>query len=242
MSARDSSQAAKTGIFILGLLIVCLAAYWLLPWIPGGIQNRVFVAVDLVALYLVVFIPTMLQPGLGRSSTGRIASWGVMAWGIGLYAAFTLVIVILACTTLFLATRLLIILQLVGVFLLAGVLYFASSARDHADAVESNEATLMRNVEHLRSTAQVAAIDASTLGDDYEQAKQKIQTISEDLRYLSPVDTDQAYMMEDQIFQAMGDLSNLLYAARSGTARPQELSRKADDVLYLVRQRKALIN
>ena len=116
MNSRDISQAAKTAIFILGLLIVCLAIYWLVPWVPGGMENRLFVACDAVLLYLAVFIPPLTLPRLSKASTGRIVSLGILYWGIGLYAVYTIVLIALACSQLYMATHLLIILQLIGLF------------------------------------------------------------------------------------------------------------------------------
>lgn len=242
MSSRGNSQTAKTAIFVFGLLIVCLAAWWLVPWVPGDTGNRLFVAFDLVLLYAVAFVPPLLLPRLQQSTTGRIVSVGILYWGIGLYAIYTVVLIWRACSQAFPPTRLLVILQLVGLFALVGVMYFSTTTREHADAVEAGEDTLMRNVEHIRSQASSTAIDASTLGDAYAQAKKKIEQISEEVRYLSPVTSPQACELEDHLYRLQGELSGLVQAARNGGVAPQELSRKADDVLLVIRQRKALIN
>lgn len=100
MNSNGSSQVAKVLIFVFGLLIVFLALHWMLPWVSGSIDNRAFVALDIVLLYLLVFLPPLLQPRLSQATTGRIVSLGVLYWGIGIYAAFTVVMVMLACTYL----------------------------------------------------------------------------------------------------------------------------------------------
>lgn len=242
MNSRDISQAAKTAFFILGLLIVCLAIYWLVPWVPGGMENRLFVACDAVLLYLAVFIPPLTLPRLSKASTGRIVSLGILYWGIGLYAVYTIVLIALACSQLYMATHLLIILQLIGLFVLMGVMYFSAVSRDHADAVEANEDALMRNVEHIRSMASSAAIGASALDDTFTDAMGKVEQIREELRYLSPVPESRAYTLEDQICGQLTELSGLIQRAGNGGVSPEELSHKADDVLLLIRQRKALMN
>lgn len=233
---------AKVAIFVFGLLIVCLATWWLVPWVPGTAENRAFIAADVVVLYLVTFAPLVLESRLSQATTGRLVSMGVRFWGIGLYAAYSVVLMVLACTSLYLATRLLVILQLVGLFVLVGVLYSSVAAHDHADEVEVSQDTLMRSIEHIRSMASAVAIDASTLDDGYADATRKVESICEEVRYLSPVTDDRAYDLEDQIYGLLGELSGLVHGAMSGSVTADELSRKADDVLLLVRQRKALIN
>lgn len=242
MSASANTRAAKPLIFVFGLLVVCLGIYWLLPWVPGTMGNRLFVAFDVALLYVVVFAPLLMQPRLRQATTGRLVSLGVLYWGIGLYAVLTLVVVALACTLLFMATRLLVLVQLVGLFALVVVMYLSLVARDHADEQETEQGTLMRNIQHIRSVASSAAIDASTLGEGYAVPVRKIEKIREEVRYLSPVSNGQAYALEDQICRLLEELSNLVKWARSGGATPEELSRKADEILLLVRQRKALIN
>ena len=242
MNSNGSSQVAKVLIFVFGLLIVFLALHWMLPWVSGSIDNRACVALDIVLLYLLVFLPPLLQPRLSQATTGRIVSLGVLYWGIGIYAAFTVVMVMLACTYLYLATRLLVILQLVGAFVMVGVIYASTTVHGHADAVEANEGYLMRNIDNIRSLASSVAIDASALGGAYADAAGKAARIGDELRYLSPVTNDQAYALEDQIYRQLGELSGLVQAARSGGVGPDELSYRADDLLLLIRQRKSLIN
>ena len=246
MRGTQRSNVLAPILFIAGLAIVVLALILLAPGFLAGRDAFLFVAVDAIVLYLLLFSPLLVGEHINDLTGGRIVSLGIYWYAVGAYALLSATLIFITCTSLNPPLKLFVILQAVGLFGVGFAAFMGDAAHGQVEHVEEMQAQQLSMVRDLRSSSEQLAITVAHIGATDNPAMEELvkatERIADDLRYLTPVQTQQAALLEQRI---QSDLNTL--AAGLGYADPNMIDVRgacdvARDALLLIAQRKALRN
>lgn len=245
MNNSQLSQIVRTILFAAGFGITLMAIILLAPFSPNS-QAGTFVAVDLLMLYVMVFMPLLMGAQLERLSGGRIVALGIYWYALAAYAALTLFLVYLANTSSDVPVRILVVLQLAAMFVLMFATYLSSVTHGHIDTVEQASQNQRVSIEWLRTLADQLRLSTSQLaGLNIPRAAELTEitaSIAEDLRYLSPVSNATAVSLENSIAANLDMMLQLTETSDIGTQTITQACEMGLQTKGLIAQRKAVLS
>lgn len=246
MKGTQRTSAFASVLFVAGLAIVILGLLALAPYLPGGSRVFWFVAADVIVLYLLVFSPLVMGERVSDLTGGRIVSLGIYWYAVGAYALLTAFVLFSVCTSVRPPLMIYIVLQLAGLFCVALAAFFGDAAHGQVEEVEAIQEQQLSSVRDLRATSEQLAIAVSQIDTTGNTALGELATaterIADDLRYLTPVQTQQAVLLERRI---QSDLDTLMAQTGHGDPTMIDVPGACDvarDALSLIARRKALRN
>lgn len=247
MSNSRPSQVFRAVLFAAGFGITMLVLALLVPFYPSFAAAS-FTIVNLLVLYSLIFAPMLLDELMPRLTGGRIVSLGIYATALVLYGLLTVFLVFQANAQPFPPMRLLFIVQLVALFVLMFALYVSGETAEHIDTVDQMSQSERSSIEWLRSLSgqlvlSTSRLDGSSIPRIAELAS-LAESMADDLRYLSPLNSPQAASIESSIATNL-DAMNRLMSASSDDISPQTLDQAYGLALQtkdLIAQRKSMLN
>lgn len=244
MAGRGTSLVLRVLLFAFGVIVLVLGLIFLMPTPPAGGPAGVFVAVDLLVLYALAFGPLLAGDLIGDLTAGRIVSMTIYFKALVPYALLTCVLVLCAATMSWIPLGVIVVLQLLGLFGLGIGTFAAMSVENQVEDVRVQEAGMRASLDRLRATSQKLNVQAAHLdaGEDTAELMAAINTIAEELRYLSPLHTAEAHAIEERIASYL----DTLVAATAGGHMSPTVARQslvdARQVIVLIEQRKTMRN
>lgn len=245
MNNSQTSQIVRGILFAVGFGITLLAIILLAPLSPSSSAGT-FTAVNLLLLYVLIFMPLLMEEPLAKLTGGRIVALGIYWYAVAAYAALTLFLIRMANTGSDVSIRLLFVVQLAALFALMLTAYMSSVTHEHVDAVERAGKNQRVSIEWLRSLADQLKLEASQLagagmprGDELAALA---ESLADDLRYLSPISNATASSLENSI---AADLDSMLRLIDTTDVGYQAIAQACDigfQTKKLVAQRKAMLN
>ena len=245
MNGRGTSLALRVLLFALGMVVLVLGLMLLMPAAPAGGPAYMFISIDTLVLYALVFGPLLATDLIGELTGGRIVSMGMYYKALGLYALLTCVLIVCAATVSWLPLGALVVMQLLGLFGLVLAVYFGMVSANHIDDVRLYEAGTRGSLDRLHATsrrlsAQVAHLNTEEAG--VSELVCAVESVNEELRYLSPLHTPEAYALEEGIAQCLDALVAATANETLDRAAMEESLANARKASVLIDQRKSMRN
>ena len=224
----------RTLLFIGGLIIVGVAfAIVNYPFPEDGLEaNQKFFWAEIVICYLVFFVPFFFSSITSKTINTKITST-VNIW-ISVIV-FEIVAITFAILTLNekVSIRIAILVELIVFFFAAIFVYFGYFAGNHIGNVQAQEAKSLSKIAELKSTFEMLNLKTDMWSYELNNQKNTIKKLCEDIRYMSPVDTDLASKLEMKLIIAANVLAE-------STLTPSEMDSKIVELTNLINQRKLL--
>lgn len=232
----DSKQLSffRTMLFFFGLVIIGVAFIVVNHPISEKVftEKEIFFWVEIVLCYLVFFVPFFFSSIKLKTLDIQIPSTTNLWMCIIFFeiVAIVLSILVLRGTV---SIRIAILVELVVLFFSAIFVYFGYFAGHHIGNVQAREEISLSKIAELKNAFAMLNLKIDMWGGDYSEQKAKIKKICDDVRYMSPVDTDSASNLEMKLIIAANVLAE-------STMSPSEMDVKIQELLLLVNQRKLL--
>ena len=225
-------------IFAAGLLLIVAAGILLHSLIPLETEKYIFMWNSIGVVFILAFVPIFFEQLTVRNADRKVISLVVYYRGFVVYALLSAAIIVLLFK--FLELKYAILLQ-VGVLILfavyVGVSYLISG---HVKNVAEAETAKTATVESLRARAQSLVILTDRLGAEDDDIREMARKLSDDLRYLTPSNDQNARNLDDQISMMLDSLTSDSYFVRPNTQSRENVVRKLDALKTLFAQRKAI--
>lgn len=230
---KNQLLSFKIILFVTGLLVIGAAFLIVnLPFPEEGISgNQKFFWINLVAMYLVFFCPLFFSSvstkNLDAKITPTVGIWiSVFIFEV---VALALAISVLAASFSIKAAA---IIELVLFFVCAVFVYFGYFSGNHIQNVQSREEKSLGKIGEVKNAFEMLNLK-SDLWKDLDEQKSRIKKICDDVKYLSPVDTDEAAKLEQKIVIAASVIADSHFTAA-------ELDEKITELELLIKQRKLM--
>lgn len=230
---RKHLDIFKLVLFIAGILLI--GVIFLIVNLPlsDGISNtKKFVWINIVIMYVVLFLPFLLNRITCVNLDRKIAP----AMGVGLcillfeLVAATVNILVLASI---LGILISIAVELVVAFLAGIVLYVGYFSGSHIEKVQRIENGQLSKLKELKASYESLELHMNALPDDFAKQKALTHKICEDARYLSPANSAEAESIEDSLIKQ----ARLLLDKEM---TPSEIDSRLHDIAVLIDKRKLL--
>lgn len=230
---KNQLLSFKIILFVTGLLVIGAAFLIVnLPFPEEGISgNQKFFWINLVAMYLVFFCPLFFSSvstkNLDAKITPTVGIWiSVLIFEV---VALALAISVLAASFSIKAAA---IIELVLFFVCAVFVYFGYFSGNHIQNVQVREEKSLGKIGEVKNAFEMLNLK-SDLWKDLDEQKSRIKKICDDVKYLSPVDTDEAAKLEQKLVIAASVISDSHFTAA-------ELDEKITELELLIKQRKLM--
>ena len=246
MSHPNHSLALRVVLFVIGLAILVTALFLLLPYRTINGSAALFTTVDAIVLYAVIFAPLLMDWDKDTLAVGKVASMGIVWRAIVPYTVVTLMVLYYTNSMPYPPLKLLLVVQLVAAFGLAIALYLARETEAHISDVAHEELAVRSSVTRLRTMADQLVTAAAYLdpqeGGTAKELVTLVDRIAEELRYTTPVHTEEALALERHIATNIDELTARLGAYDfDGTHAEYEVA-LARDTLVVIGQRRRMLN
>lgn len=231
---KNQLNIFKTLLFFAGLLIVGAIFYLTNYPLPeeGLTVYQKFFWVEMVVCYLVFFVPFFFSSLSSKNVDTKMTST-TLIWICSI--VFDLVAIILAILSLneIVPIKTSILIELILAFIAGIVIYFGYFAGNHIGEVQAAETKSLNKIAELKTAFDMLSLKTAMWSEEYIECKNQLKKICDDVKYMSPVDTEMAASLE----------SKLIIEARviaEANFSPAELGPKLLNLANLVNQRKLL--
>ena len=228
----------KIILFIAGLAVIAAAfAVVNLPLLEEGLSdNKKFFWISLAFSYLVFYIPLFLTPVNVKNVDSKIYPPFTLWLSLLSFAALAIILSILVlCGIMRIKTA--VLADVIVLFICAVIAYFPFLAGSHIEKTAERENSLKASLSEIKSSFELLGMKA----DEWEnssETKARIKKLCDDARYISPVDSEKAFALENEISKKADELSKTLSDSMEASA----LNQKVGEIEILVKQRKLLKN
>lgn len=222
----------KIFLFIFGLAVIGAAFFIAESPLPenGLPLSKKFIWLNIVFMYLVFFCPfffsSISTKNIDTKITSAIGVWiSVILFEI---AAIILTVLVFKEKVSF---KTAILAELILIFICGIFIYFGYFAGNHIGKVHAAEKQSLGKLSELKSAFELLDLKRSSLGGEFYEQGQKIRKICDDVKYLSPVNTDSCSQIEQKMIIAASILAESHFT-------PAEMEQKIQELDLLLRQRK----
>lgn len=224
----------KTLLFVFGFIIVGVAFYIAnYPLPEEGLSDvKKFFWADLCVCYFIFFIPfffsSITQKNIDTKITSTVHIWICVI-------PFELVSIILAILVLneVCPIKAAILIELILFFICGIFVYFGYFAGNHIGNVQAEEAASLSKINEFKSAFSMLNLKTDMWASELYEQKTKVKKLCDDVKYMSPVDTDQAQALETKLIIAANVIAE-------STLTPADLDAKIMELTNLVNQRKLM--
>lgn len=224
----------KTILFIFGLLVI--GAAFLIVNLPipeeGLLESQKFFWINIAIMYLVFFCPFFFSSISTKTIDTKITSTVGVWIGVIIFELVALVFSILVLNQV-VNFKIALLVELVLIFICGILIFWGYFAGNHIANVQANEEKSLSKIADVKNAFEMLNLKAETWGDDFNEQKSKVKKLCDDVKYLSPVDTDDASKIEQKLVIAANVLSESHFT-------PNEAEQKIAEIELLVKQRKLM--
>ena len=224
----------KTLLFFLGLAIIGIAFSIINYPIPEeGIPNtKIFFWIEIVICYLVFFVPFFFSSITSKHFDIKITSTINIWISVIIFEIVAITFAILTLNEI-VTIRISILVELILIFILAIFVYFGYFAGHHIENVQAQEEKSLSKIAELKSAFEMLNLKTDMWSEELTNQKNSIKKLCDDVRYMSPVDTDLASKLEMKLIISANVLTE-------STLSALELDSKILELKNLINQRKLL--
>ena len=221
-------------IFLFGFVVIALAYHLLGPIAKDKELTNIdkFLWINICLCYAIFFIPLFFSSITTKTIDTKITST-VHIWISTSFFVFITLILIVCVKIEKIDLKYAVIAECVLLFLLSIFVYFGYFAGTHIGEVQAAERKSLAKIGEVKNAFEMLNLKAGTLSDEFREQKAKLAQFCDDVRYMSPVDTEQAADIEMKMIIAANVIS-------SSTLSAQELDPKIAELELLIKQRKLL--
>ncbi len=230
---KNEYMTAKLVVFFLGLAVLTVIAVVLAPIFVLRLGAYIFSCISIVSAYVAAFLPVLVSRFSGHIASAA-SGMAVYYRAMSTYATVTVINVALLLFMI-LPVGIAIAIQCVALFVFIIWMFLALASTDHIDAVQQEEDEKKSLVVQLRSKADRLTAISSRV--DNSNVCKAVNSIAENMRYLSPGSSDEARDLERRMLVVLDTI--LMDSYFSGDAGSLgSLESKLDDfnALYLERK------
>ena len=223
----------RTLLFIGGFVIVGAAfAIVNYPFPENGLKaSQKFFWAEIVICYPVFFVPFFFS-SITKTIDTKITSTVNIWISVIVFEIVAITFAILALNEK-VSIRIAILVELIIFFFAAIFVYFGYFAGNHIGNVQAQEAKSLSKIVELKSAFEMLNLKTDMWSYDLNNQKNAIKKLCEDVRYMSPVDTDLAAKLEMKLIISANVLTE-------STLTPGEMDSKITELTNLINQRKLL--
>lgn len=224
----------KTILFIAGLAIVGIAfAIINYPLPEEGLTSiQKFFWAEIVICYLVFFVPFFFSSITSKTIDTKITSTVNIWISVIIFEIVAITFAILVLNEV-VNIRISILVELILFFVLAIFVYFGYFAGNHIGNVQSQEEKSLSKISELKSAFEMLNLKTDMWSHELSNQKETIKKLCDDVRYMSPVDTEASSKLEMKLIIAANVLTE-------STLSSAELDSKILELTNLINQRKLL--
>lgn len=228
----------KGVILAFGLAVYAIA----FALLTGGRETEpreVYLWVMFGVVYLAFFIPALFN-NLTFKSFAHSAAGVVLLWNADIVFCFVTVALSLAVYYERCSIAIAVVIEMAMLFVALILVFVSSMASSHVQSVGAREEKAMSKIKELRSG--LSGLDrAASSSDIGEDIKRTIKALAEDARYISPVESEESALLEEDIIKGVREVKDALQAAANGE-RSGRMQRLVDELKMKMAERKALRN
>lgn len=224
----------RTLLFIGGFVIVGAAfAIVNYPFPRDGLKaSQKFFWAEILICYPVFFVPFFFSSITSKTIDTKITSTVNIWISVIVFEIVAITFAILALNEK-VSIRIAILVELIIFFFAAIFVYFGYFAGNHIGNVQAQEAKSLSKIAELKSAFEMLNLKTDMWSYDLNNQKNAIKKLCEDVRYMSPVDTDLAAKLEMKLIISANVLTE-------SALTPGEMDSKITELTNLINQRKLL--
>lgn len=224
----------RTLLFIGGFVIVGAAfAIVNYPFPRDGLKaSQKFFWAEIVICYPVFFVPFFFSSITSKIIDTKITSTVNIWISVIVFEIVAITFAILALNEK-VSIRIAILVELIIFFFAAIFVYFGYFAGNHIGNVQAQEAKSLSKIAELKSAFEMLNLKTDMWSYDLNNQKNAIKKLCEDVRYMSPVDTELASKLEMKLIISANVLTE-------SALTPGEMDSKITELTNLINQRKLL--
>lgn len=224
----------KTLLFIAGLVIIGVAFSVInYPFPEDGLTvGQKFLWINIVACYVVFFVPFFFSSITGKNIDTKITSTINIWISILIFEIVAIILMVLVLNEK-VTIRIAVLVELIVFFFGAIFTYFGYFAGNHIGNVQSQEEKSLSKISELKSAFEMLNLKTDMWNEEFFNQKEKIKKLCDDVRYMSPVDSETALKIEMKLIIAANVLTE-------STLTLQDMDSKILELTNLVNQRKLL--
>lgn len=224
----------KTILFISGFILIGAVFFVFNNPMPeeGLLPVQKFFWVEMVICYLVfagpLFYLSISLKNLDTKITSTVNIWISII-------IFEVVAITFAVLTLnnVVAIRYSILVELIVFFLLAIFVYFGYFVGNHIGNVQAQEEKSLSKISEVKSAFEMLNLKTDMWPYEFNNQKTVVKKLCDDVKYLSPVDSDASSKLEMKLIVSANVLTE-------STLTPDEMDSKILELTNLINQRKLL--
>ena len=220
-------------IFCFGLIIAAAALFLIKGLFADRKCTYIFTCVSVMLVYIAAFLPFITDLISGKTAQ-LVVSGAVYYKGMSAYAVISAAAVYLAISVI--PLKIAIAIQLVALFIFVIYIFMAKITSDKIGSIEDAEIEKKSLISGMRSTAYHLSIMIND--HDNSKVKEAINRINDDLRYLSPSSSQEAYELESRMSALIDSMISDPFFRSIGVKSSEMLETKFDDFEFLYKQRK----
>lgn len=187
---------------------------------------------EIVVCYLVFFVPFFFSSITSKTIDTKITSTVTIWLSVIFVEIVTIAFAVLGFNEV-VSIRLSILVELIAFFVAAIFVYSGYFAGNHIGNVQAQEEKSLSKIAELKSAFEMLNLKADMWNDDFSSQKSSVKKLCDDVRYMSPVDTDVASKLEMKLIVSANVLAE-------SALTPAELDSKILELTNLINQRKLL--
>lgn len=224
----------RTLLFIVGIVIVGITfAIVNYPFPENGLEaSQKFFWAEIVICYLVFFVPFFFITITSKTIDTKITSTVNIWISVIIFEIVAITFAILALNEK-VTIQIAIIVELIVFFFAAIFIYFGYFAGNHIENVQTAETKSLSKITELKSAFEMLNLKTDAWSHELNNQKDAIKKLCDDVRYMSPVDSDLASKLEMKLIVSANVLTE-------STLSPSEMDSKIVELTNLINQRKML--
>ena len=226
----------KNLLFVLGLVIIAIAFAVVNSPMPeqGLTSGQKFLWVEIVICYLVFFIPFFFSSISSKNIDTKITSTIAIWISVIIFEIIAIALTVLSLNDV-VKIKVSIIVELIVFFISAIFVYFGYFSGNHIGNVQAQEKQSLNKIKELKSAFEMLNLKTQMWPDELNAQKAAVKKLCDDVRYISPLESDAASKIEMKLIVA----ANVIMESNLSSA---EMDSKILELTNLMSQRKLLKN
>ncbi len=235
---KTQSTFFKVILMVLGLGII-FAAFKLFNTAEVLSGPQKFFWINLAFIYVLFFFPLFFNTITLKNFDKKIPSIIGLWFSLSFFEFVALILSVLVLMEI-LQVKIAFIIEASLFFLCAIFIYFTYVANTHIAAVQQEESRAMSQIVKIRSSFEMLKVKAGMLGEASFEVKNKINSLADEVRFISPVDSSESTEIEGKIISKIAEVDSHIDAVNSGSD-DSALKSSVTSLELLIKQRKLLL-
>lgn len=240
---KKTANIFKGAILFIGLGIYALA----FCLVTGGKKlpaNEIYLWVMIGIVYLAFFFPIFFN-GITFKNFARHAGGVVLLWNADLFFCFVSILFAILVYQGKCSINTAVIIECVMFFVILIFLFVSLQTSSHIQNVQNTQTQSLSKIMSMRSSFDLLNMKMQATSGVKDEAKKKIASLTEDAKYISPVEKGEAFALEGDIIAKINEASNLLdnlQSPQASATATSQLDAVVQDLSMKINTRKMMRN